>query len=105
MGGEEARQAGTERAGALDRERTPTRRMLVDELQRLRVAVAARDDRHLEHDRAADDLHDRERMRVTVWIDTDDVVQLICKHPVTDLQPRRWGTHPVSVWRLRPQAA
>ena len=55
--------------------------MLVDELQSLRVAVAARRDRRLEHDRAADDLHDRECVRVAVRVDTDDVVQLICKHP------------------------
>jgi hypothetical protein len=37
----------------------------------------------LEDDAAADDVHDRERVRVAVRIDTDDVVQLICKH----LQP------------------
>src|SRR5205807_9411926 len=29
--------------------------------------------------------------------DTNHVVQLICEHPF-DLQPKRWGTHPVSVW-------
>jgi hypothetical protein len=64
----------------------------------MRVAVAARDDRRLADDHSADDVHDRERMKVAVRIDTDDVVQLICKHPRTDLQPKRWGTHPVSVW-------
>ena len=53
----------------------------LDELQRLRVAVAVRDHRRLEDDRAADDMHDRERVRVAVRVDTDDVVQLICKHP------------------------
>ena len=51
--GQEARQTGAERAGALDRERSPARRVLVGELQRLRVAVAVRGDRRLEHDRAA----------------------------------------------------
>jgi hypothetical protein len=55
--------------------------VLVDELQRLRVAVAARDDCRFKDDRAADDVHDRKRMRVAVRVDTDDVVQLICKHP------------------------
>jgi len=25
-------------------------------------------------------------------INTNDVVQLICKHPFSDLQPKRWGT-------------
>jgi hypothetical protein len=29
---------------------------------------------------------------------TDDVVQLICEHPNTDLQPRRWRHEPVPVW-------
>ena len=37
LGGEQARQAGTERAGALDRERSPTRGVFVGELQSLRV--------------------------------------------------------------------
>ena len=72
--------------------------MLVNELQSLRIAVAARDDRRLEDDRPASDLDDSERMRVAVRVDTDDVVQLICKHPKTDLQPWRWGTQTVSVW-------
>jgi hypothetical protein len=40
--GQEPCQAGTERAGALNRERTPTRRMLIDELQGVRVALAVR---------------------------------------------------------------
>ena len=79
--------------------------MLVDELQRLRVAVAARGDRRLEDDRAADDVHDRERMRVAMWVDADHVVQLICKHPRTDLQPKRWVTRTVSVWGGKPRAA
>jgi hypothetical protein len=79
--GEKACQPGTERAGAFDRERAPTGSVLVDELHSMRVAVAARHDRRLKHDHAADDVHDRERMRVAVWVDTDDVVQLICKHP------------------------
>jgi len=50
--------------------------VLVNELQRPRVAVAARDDRRLEDDCAADDLHDSERVRVAVRVDTDYVVQL-----------------------------
>jgi hypothetical protein len=83
---EEAGETGTERAGAFDRERSPARRVPVDELQSLRVAVAASDDRRLENDHAAHDLHDRERMRIAVRIDTDHVVQLICKHP-RDLRP------------------
>src|SRR5436189_5163270 len=61
--------------------------MLVDELQCPRVAVAVRVDRRLEDDGAADDLDDRERVRVAVWVDTDHLVQPICEHPRTDLQP------------------
>jgi hypothetical protein len=49
-------------------------------------------DVRLEHDRSTDDVDDRKRVRVTMWIDAHDVVQLICKHPYTDLQPKRWGT-------------
>jgi hypothetical protein len=41
-GAEEARQSGAEGTGAFDRERTPTRRVLLNEPERLRVAVAAR---------------------------------------------------------------
>jgi hypothetical protein len=96
--GQQARQTGTERASAFDGERSSTNCVPVSELQGMRVTVAARDDRRLEDDRPADDVHDRERMRVAVRVDTDDVVQPICKHPRTDLQPKRWGTHPVSVW-------
>jgi hypothetical protein len=66
--------------------------MPVDELQRPRVAVAVCDDGRLENDGTTPNLHDRECMRVAVWIDTNDVVQLICEHPKTDLQRKRWGT-------------
>jgi hypothetical protein len=62
-------------------------------------------DVRLEHDRSTDDVDDRKRVRVTMWIDAHDVVQLICKHPYTDLQPKRWGTNPVSVWGWKPRAA
>jgi hypothetical protein len=55
--------------------------VLVDELQSLRVAVAARDDRRLKDDRAADNVHHRERMRITMRINTNHEVHLICKHP------------------------
>jgi hypothetical protein len=83
----------------------PTAGVLVDQLQNKRVAAAARADGRLEDDRAADDLHDRERVRVAVRIDTDDVVQLICKHPRTDLQPKRWGDTSGVGLGLRPLAA
>ncbi len=66
--------------------------MPLDELQRLSVAVAVRDDCGLENDSTTANLHDRERVRIAVWVDTDDVIQLICEHPKTNLQPKRWGT-------------
>jgi len=79
--------------------------MLVDELQRVRVAVAARRDSRLEHHGTADNLNDRDGVRIAVRIDTHDVVQLICKHPRTDLQPKRWGTQTGVGLGLRPRAA
>jgi hypothetical protein len=78
--------------------------MPLGELQRSCVTVAVRDYRRLEHDSATDDLDDSERVRVTVRVDTHDVVQLICEHPFTDLQPSVGG-HPVSVWGRKPRAA
>jgi len=95
--GQEARETGTERTGSFNREGAPTCSVLVDELEGMRVPLAVRGHGRLEHDRAADHVHDRERVRIAVRIDTNDVVQLICEHPF-DLQPKRWGTHPVSVW-------
>ena len=102
---QEARQTGTERTGPLDRERASTCGALIDELQRLCVPLAVRTDGRLEDHSAADDLNDRDRVPVALRVDTNHVVQLICKHPFTDLQPKCWGTHPVSVWGCKPQAA
>jgi hypothetical protein len=44
-------------------------------------------------------------MRVAVWVDTHDVVQLICEHPFTDLQPKRWGTRTGAGPGIEPRAA
>jgi len=44
-------------------------------------------------------------VRVAVWVDTDDVVQLICEHPRTDLQPKRWGTRTGAGLGIEPRAA
>src|SRR3989442_1780666 len=66
--------------------------MLANELQRVCVAVAACNDCRFEHDCSALDVHDRECVGVAVRGDTNDVVQLICEHPKTNLQPKRWGT-------------
>ncbi len=95
----------TQTVGAcpFDREHASARRVLLDEPQRLRVTVVVREHRRLDDDRAVGDLHDRERVRVAVRIDTHHVVQLICKHPFSDLQPKRWGTQRCrSGWK--PQA-
>jgi hypothetical protein len=59
----------------------------VREGNQLRVALAACGNARLKHDPAAHDLHDRERVHIPMRINTDHVVQLICKHPY-DLQPR-----------------
>jgi hypothetical protein len=79
--GQEARQTGTEGACPFDSERAPTRGVHLDELQRLCVAVTACGNGRLHDDRATEDVHDRERVHISVRVDTDDVVQLICEHP------------------------
>ena len=55
--------------------------MGLDELQGLRVSLTSCGNRRLENDGATEHVQDRERMRVAVRVDADDVVQLICKHP------------------------
>jgi hypothetical protein len=81
VGGEEAGEARTKRASALNCERASTRRALIDKLQGLRVPGAVRGDVGLDQDRSADDMEHRERVPVAMRIDADHVVQLICKHP------------------------
>jgi hypothetical protein len=77
----------------------------VDEPQRPCVAVAVRDNRRLENDGTALHVHNRKRVRVAMGVDTNDVVQLICEHPKTNLQPKRWGHEPVPVWDENRAAA
>jgi hypothetical protein len=79
--GQEARQACTEGACPFDGEGAPTRGVDLDELQRLCVAVTACGNCRFHGDRAAEHMHDRERVQISVRVDTDDVVQLICEHP------------------------
>jgi hypothetical protein len=55
--------------------------VLFSKQERLPVAVTACGDGRLEDDRAAANVDDRERVRVAVRVDTNDVVQLICEHP------------------------
>jgi hypothetical protein len=55
--------------------------VLFAEHECLPVAVAVCRNVRLEHDRAVQNVDDRERMRVAVRVDTNDVIQLICEHP------------------------
>jgi hypothetical protein len=66
-------------------------RVLLDECERVRVAAAVCRDRCFKHDRASDDLNHRECVRIAMRIDTDDVVQLICKHPFLTSSPSVGG--------------
>src|SRR4029077_14836818 len=101
--GQEARQASAVGAGALDRERTPTRRVLLRHSERVRVAATVSRHRRLEHDHAAAYIDDSDRVLVAVRVDTDHAVQLICNHP--DRPPaQRWGTTPVAGLGMEPQA-
>ena len=67
VGAEEARKASTERACALNRERASTRRVLINELQSVRVPVIIRGDVRLEQHSAAYDVDHRERVRITMF--------------------------------------
>ncbi len=84
---QETRQTCTEGAAALDSERAPPLSVRVDELQRLRVALTRSGNRRLEDDHSTEHMHDRKRMTIAVRVDTNDIVHLICKHPI-HLQPR-----------------
>jgi hypothetical protein len=102
--GQEAGEAGTEGATALDREGTPTGSVLRCELEGTPVAARARCDRRLEHNTARSYLDDRDRVHITMRIDADHVVQLICKHPYRP-PATGWGSQPEPVWGWKPRAA
>ena len=55
--------------------------MLLGEPQRLLVASSVCSDGGFEYDRAGPYVDDPDRVRVSVRVDADDVVQLICEHP------------------------
>ena len=80
--GQVAGEAGAERAGTFDREHTPTSSVLVGELQGVCVTVVVCGQARLEHHPASADLDDREHVLITMRVDTDHVIHLICKHPV-----------------------
>ncbi len=77
--------------------------MLFGELQRLGVAATVGVCPRLENDRSAANLDDGERVKVTMWINANHEVQLICKHP--ERPPASWGITPVPVWGVEPRAA
>jgi hypothetical protein len=79
--GEEAGQTRAEGAASFDRERPPARRVLLGEPQRLLVASGVCSDGGFEHDHTGAHIDDPDRVRVSVRVDTDDLVQLICEHP------------------------
>jgi hypothetical protein len=79
--GKEASQAGPERAGSLDRERAPPRRMLFCNPQGLRGSRGCLRSRVSRTPPPAAHLDHPDRVRVTVRINTNDEVQFVCKHP------------------------
>jgi hypothetical protein len=93
MLGEIAGKTGAVAAGALDRPGASARRVAIRETKRLPVAAPVRSNRLPGQDstcRCYQHCHD---VLITVRVDTDHVVQLICKHPTrsSDLARRvRW---------------
>jgi len=90
-------QACPVRSGALNRERASARGMFARELKRLRVTVAVGSDARLEEHHPARHPNHRERVHVTVRVDADHEIQLICKHHRSTSSPG-WGTTPVPAW-------
>ena len=77
----DARETSAERAGALDRENTPAGSVLIGKTKHARVTLTIGDRGRLQHHTTAAHLDDRERVRVAVRVNTNHVIQLICKHP------------------------
>ena len=88
---EEACETGAERTGAFDCEGTPAGSVPIDKTKHAGITLGVCLRGRLEHHSAASHLDDRERVRVAVRINTNHVVQLICKHP-NHLQPRLGDT-------------
>jgi hypothetical protein len=78
--GEEASQASAERAGALDRKRAPPWRMSLRNPKCVDVAISIGGHVRLERHHTTSDLDHGHRVRVAMRIDTNDEVQLVCKH-------------------------
>ena len=75
------RQAGAVAVGALDRPDTAASSEAVRELERQAVADSVGTHRPLSEKRPRPGRNDHQRVLVAVRIDTDHVVQLVCKHP------------------------
>ena len=86
--GEKACQGGAVVAAAFDRPHPSTWRVSISESQRLRVAARLSGSRCLSDDRARASVDNREGVLIAMGVDTDHVVQLVCKHP-TDPPTRR----------------
>jgi hypothetical protein len=79
---QEPSETGAERTRAFDGEDTPAGGVLIDKTKHARVTLTICNLRRLEHHAARAHVDDRERVRITVRVDADHVVQLICKHPL-----------------------
>ena len=77
-----ASKTGAVMACSFDCPDAPAVRVLVGKAQRLRVAAPARRDRLLRDNRTCRCDDDREHVLIAVCVDTDDVVHLVCMHPL-----------------------
>lgn len=68
--------------GTFDRPDTCTRGVILGDPERLRIAAVARRDRTLRDNRTRWRGDNRERVLIAVCVDADDVIHLICKHPL-----------------------
>ena len=89
--GKEAAETRAVMTGTLDRPQTSARRVPLRETTRLGIAASACLDNGLRDHRSRASGNDRERVLIAVGIDTDHVVQLVCKHP-TDPPTRLAGS-------------
>jgi hypothetical protein len=91
--GEITGETGAVASGALDRPSTPAKRALLGEAKQLPVAARVRARGLAGNDSARGRRHDNDDVLVAVRVDTDHVVQFVCKHPTrsSDLVRRvRW---------------
>jgi hypothetical protein len=97
-------QARPVRSGALNRECASARGVLARELKRLRVTVAVGSDARLEENDPARHPDHRYGVHVTVRVDADYVIQLICKHHQST-SSTGWGNDTGAGLGMRPLTA